>query len=111
MYCNETCQKNANDFYDLRLKFTKFFSIINGIFVLAIGIGIFAYSFIPMVGAWMVTISLLVLGVMYFFLPFPPETLIRKWQIKKSIKFCKILAGVLFSLGIIALVLTIIFVH
>lgn len=109
MYCSDECQNKANDFYDLQRKYQKFFSIMNGIFVLGIGVGIFAFSFINQLGAWMITICLLVLGVMYFFLPFPPDIMIKKHQLEKSIKICKIIAIVLFLLGIIALIATIIF--
>lgn len=110
MFCDENCQKHSNDFYDLKEKFTKFFAVINGIFVMAIGIGIFAYSMIPPLGAWMVTISLLVLGTMYFFLPFPPDIMIDKYKIKKSIFICRIIAVILFLLGLTAMFLTLIFV-
>lgn len=106
MYCSDDCQKNANDFYDLRDKYTKMFAILNGIFVLSIGIGIFAFSLIPALGAWMITISLLILGILYFFLPFPPELFLHKYKIKKSIKICKIIAIILFVLGVTALILT-----
>ena len=106
MYCSDDCQIKANNFYDLREKFTKFFAVFNGIFVMSIGVGIFAYSFIPKLGAWMVTIALLVLGVMYYFLPFPPEIMLDKHKIKKSVFICRIIAGVLFTLGITVLILT-----
>lgn len=102
MYCSDECQKNTNDFYDLRDKYSKVFSILNGIFVLSIGIGIFAYSFLPTFGAFLVAISLLVLAVLYFFCPFPPDVMIHKYKLKKSVKFCKIVSIVLLVLGVIA---------
>ena len=37
MYCDEECQKKANDFYDLKEKFVKLFAIVNGICVISIG--------------------------------------------------------------------------
>ena len=48
--------------------------------------------------------SLLILGLMYFFLPFPPEIMIHKYKLKKSILITKIIAGVIFALGLIVLI-------
>lgn len=100
MYCDDDCQKYANDFYDMRNDREKLFGIINGICVMAIGIGIFIYSILPEIGAWMVTSALLILGVMYFICPIPPDIMIHKYKIKKSVRFAKIVAVVLFVLGI-----------
>ena len=105
MYCSDECQNSANRFYDLREKFQKPYSVVNGIFVIAIGICIFLYSFLRDVGAIGASSSLLILGVMYYFLPFPPEVMIHKYQLKKSIKITKIIAGVIFFLGAAILLL------
>ncbi|MBQ0097722.1 MAG: hypothetical protein KBS62_02130 [Oscillospiraceae bacterium] len=107
MYCCDECQKKTIDFYDLRDKYSKVFSIFNGIFVLSIGIGIFAYSFLPTFGAFLIAVSLLVLSVLYFLFPFPPEIMIHKRKLEKSIKFCRIVSLVLFILGILATVFAI----
>ena len=105
MYCCDECQDQANKFYEMREKFQKPFSVINGIFVIAIGICIFLYSFLRDVGAIGASVSLIILGVMYFFLPFPPEIMIHKYKLKKSVKITKIIAAVIFALGIIVLIL------
>lgn len=105
MYCCDECQDQANKFYEMREKFQKPFSVINGIFVIAIGICIFLYSFLRDVGAIGASVSLIILGVMYFFLPFPPEIMIHKYKLKKSVKITKIIASVIFVLGIIVLIL------
>ena len=105
MYCCDECQNKANRFYELREKFQKPYAVINGIFVIAIGICIFLYSFLRDVGALGGSISLIILGIMYFFLPFPPEIMIHKYKLEKSVKITKILAAIIFALGIIVLVL------
>lgn len=105
MYCSDECQNKTNQFYELREKYQKPFSVINGIFVMVIGVCIFLYSFIRDVGAIGGASALLILGVMYFFLPFPPDVMIRKYKLKKSIFISKIIAGVLFFLGVIVLIL------
>ena len=91
-------------YYDLKDKFQKPYSVINGIFVIAIGVCIFLYSFLRDVGAIGGASSLLILGLMYFFLPFPPEIMIHKYKLKKSILITKIIAGVIFVLGLIVLI-------
>lgn len=104
MYCSDDCQTDANRYYELKDKFQKPYAVINGIFVIAIGICIFLYSFLRDVGAIGGAASLLILGVMYFFLPFPPDVMIQKYKLKKAVKITKILAAVIFALGLIVLI-------
>lgn len=105
MYCCDECQNGANRFYELREKFQKPYAVFNGIFVITIGISIFLYSFLRDVGALAGAGSLMILGIMYFFLPFPPDVMIQKYKLKKSIKITKIIAAVIFALGLIVLIL------
>ncbi|MBQ3416473.1 MAG: DUF2116 family Zn-ribbon domain-containing protein [Ruminococcus sp.] len=100
MYCDEDCQRKANAYYDLKEKFSKLFMIVNGICVLSIGIFIFAFSFFPELGLYGASGALIILGLMYFFLPFPPEIMINKYKIEKSLKICRIIAIVLFVIGV-----------
>ena len=104
MYCCDECEEQANLFYELREKYQKLFSVLNGIFVLAIGFCIFFYSFLRDVGAIGGAASLLILGLMYFFLPYPPDVMINKYKLKKSIQITRIIAGVLFFLGLLVLI-------
>lgn len=104
MYCCDECEKSAMQFYELREKYQKLFSVINGIFVLAIGVCLFMYSFLRDAGAIGCSFSLLVLGIMYFFLPYPPEVMINKYKLKKSIKITRIIACTLFFLGLLVLI-------
>lgn len=104
MYCSDECQDNAFSFYDMREKFQKFFSVINGIFVLAIGISIFLFSFMPSAGLIGGGTSLTVLGVMYLFLPFPPDIMIEKYKLKKALFITRIIAGVLLAIGAAVLI-------
>lgn len=108
MYCDEECQRKANAFYDLKEKFSKLFAVLNGICVLSIGIFIFAFSFFPEVGMFGAAAALLILGIMYFFLPFPPEIMTHKYKIEKSIKICRIIAIILFAIGLGLLITAII---
>ncbi len=100
MYCSDECQNSAFAFYDKRDKFQKLFSVINGIFVLAIGVSIFLYAFMPEVGLLGAGVSLTVLGVMYLFLPFPADIFIERKKLKKAILLTRIIAAILLAIGI-----------
>lgn len=107
MYCGDDCQNGANDFYDMRDKISKIMGIINGIGVMSIGIGIFVFSFLREVGAFMIAIPLVILGILFFFFPVPADVMIQKYKIEKSVKTTRIIAIVLLMLGIIATALAI----
>ncbi len=104
MYCCDECRDKAYDFYDTREKFQKLFSVINGIFVLGIGICIFLYSFMPDVGLIGGGSCMTILGVMYLFLPFPPDVFIEKQKLKKAIFMTRIIAGVILAIGAAVLI-------
>lgn len=105
MYCCDECQNSANKYYDLRDKFQKPYAVVNGIFVIAIGVCIFLYSFLRDIGAIGGASSLMILGLMYYFLPFAPDVMIQKYKLKQSIKITKIIAVIIFLLGLTALIL------
>lgn len=109
-YCDEKCENNAISFYEKRDNFTKIFAVLNGIFVMCIGIGIFVFSFSHMTGSIMVTTALLVLGIVYLCLPFPAEIMIHKYKLKKAVFITRIIGLSVLLLGILALILSFIFV-
>ena len=104
MYCSDECQNSANKYYDLRERFQKPYAVINGIFVIAVGVCIFLYSFVRDVGAIGGASALMILGLMYFFLPFAPDVMIHKYKLQKSLFIAKIIAAVIFTLGVIVLI-------
>ena len=105
MYCSDECQNASNKFYEMRDKYQKPFSIINGIFVLAIGICIFLYAFTRGIGAIGAAVSMIILGIMYLFLPFHPEIMIHKFKLKKAIFISRVIAGVLILIAVVVLIL------
>lgn len=107
MYCGDECQNGANDFYDMRDKISKIMGMINGIGVMSIGIGLFVFSFLRQVGAYMIAIPLVVLGILFFIFPVPADVMIQKYKIEKSVKITRGIAIVLFALGIVATALAI----
>ena len=105
MYCGNDCQIGANKFYDKKEKFQKLFAVINGVCVLGIGILIFLYSFLPDAGAIGISACLLILGVTYFLLPFPVESMVEKCKLKKAVFLTRCIACGVFALGAAALAL------
>ena len=105
MYCSEECQKNAKTYYKMQYKYQGGFGVINGIFVMAIGIGIFLYALVPNAGVFVASFSMIVLGFLYYFLPFAPDVMIRKYQLKKSIMITRLIALALLTLGFLAILL------
>lgn len=101
-YCCDECQKETIKFYDNRDKYTNLFSIINGICVFGIPIGLIVFSLVNYVGAGIISLSTLILGLTIIFLPFPVENMITKFKLKKAIKLTRIFGIIIFTLGIIA---------
>lgn len=108
MYCSDECQNGANKFYDMRDSVTKAIAIFNGICVMSIGIGIFIFSMVRNIGAYMISIPMVILGLLFLFFPIPADVMIQKMKIKKAIDVTRIIAVVLLVLGIVALTATII---
>lgn len=107
MYCCDECQKNTNKFYEVRDKISKLIGVINGISVLSIGIGLFIFSMIREVGAYMVAIPTVILGILFLLFPIPADVMIQKLKLKKAIKITRIIAGVVLVLGIAATIFAI----
>ncbi|MBQ8056846.1 MAG: hypothetical protein IJ275_00755 [Ruminococcus sp.] len=107
MYCCDDCQKGANEFYDMRDKVSVLIGIINGICVMSIGIGFFVFSFFKEAGAYMVSIPMIILGLIFMLFPIPADVMIQKYKIQKSVKITRIIALSLIILGIIATIFAI----
>lgn len=108
MYCCDDCQTNANSFFDMREKISKAVGVFNGVCVMSIGIGLFVFSFFRVVGAYMIAIPLVILGILFLLFPVPADVMIEKYKIEKAVKITRIIALVLLALGIIATTIAII---
>ena len=108
IYCCDECQTNANEFYDMRDRITKVIAIFNGICIMSIGLGLFVFSMFKDIGAYMVSIPMVILGILFLLFPVPADVMIQKMKIEKSLKVTRIIAIVLLALGILALIATII---
>lgn len=107
IYCCDDCQTGANKFYDVRESISTIIGIINGISVMSIGIGFFVFSFFREVGAFMVAIPMVILGILFLLFPIPADVMIQKYKIQKSVKITRIIAMILLVVGIIATALAI----
>lgn len=103
-YCDTECHAKANKFYETRERFEKLFSLINGICVFGIPVGLFMFSFLRTAGMITTVLSFLVLGTMLILLPFPTENMISKYKLKKAIKICRYVGAAVIALGILAFV-------
>lgn len=80
------------------------FSIINGICVFGIPVGLFLIPLIGRNGGILVGASFIILGIMFMLLPFPVDNMISKYKIKKAISLTRIIAAVLLVVGIASLI-------
>ena len=108
MYCIDECQNGAKKFDDMRDSITKAIAVFNGVCVMSIGIGIFIFSMVRDIGAYMISIPMVILGILFLLFPVPADVMIQKMKIKKAVNVTRYIAGILLVLGIIALVVTII---
>ena len=107
-YCCDECQKKAIEFYDTQEKYAKIFSVINGICVFAIPIGLFVLSFTARIGFSMIALATFVLGLMIILLPFPVDNMISSMKIKKAVSVTRIIGLVLSIIGIALIIADII---
>lgn len=107
-YCDEECEKKALDFYALRERYTKVFSILNIIGVFGVPVGLFLSAIDSAIGFSITAFSLILVGTTIIFLPFPVENMISSMKIKKAVFVTRIIGGGFLLLGIIVFVIRII---
>ena len=105
-YCDDECHIMANKFYEKSERFSKVFSIINGICVFGIPVGLFLISFSRSVGLTVALASCIILGIMLIILPFPTENMISKFKIQKAVKITRIIGCVVIFLGLLIIPLS-----
>lgn len=105
MYCCDECQEKAGKFYDMRDDYGKVFTLLDTIFVFMIPLGIFLGTLTGAIGNSLIVVGLVGLGIMLNLLPFPTESMIRKHQIEKSKKMCRIFGLILVAIGIVGAII------
>ncbi len=99
-YCDEDCHRRAIAYYDMCERFGKVFSIINGICVFGIPIGLFISTFYKP-AIYLSVASCVILGIMLLLLPFPTEGMISKHKIMGAMKRTRIVGLMVIALGMI----------
>ncbi len=84
-YCDEECERKALDFYSLRERYTKVFSIFNIIGVFGIPVGLFLSAIDAIIGFSLTAFSMMLVGITVVLLPFPVENMISSLKIKKAV--------------------------
>lgn len=108
MYCCESCEEQSKLYYEKRSKNQKLLSTMNIIGTCAIAFGIFLYALDNFIGALLLAIGGLSVGIITLVLPTPTDNLIEKFKLEKAVRLVRILGIVLLAFGIAATVLTII---
>ena len=108
-YCDEECERKALNFYSLREKYTKVFSILNVIGVFGIPVGLFLSAIDTAIGFSITAFSLMLVGITVFFLPFPVENMISSMKIKKAVFVTRMIGVGFFSLGVVMFIIRMIF--
>ena len=106
-YCDEECERKALNFYSLREKYTKVFSIFNIIGVFGIPVGLFLSAIDAIIGFSLTAFSLALVGITVILLPFPVENMISSMKIKKAVFVTRMIGFGFLALGLALFVLRI----
>lgn len=95
-YCCSECEKESLAYYAREKRSEKIVSVVNLISVFGlIGVTIAAVTFAAKTSCLIGAALVLILGITYLIFPFAPESIIKKYKIKKSIKLIRSFAVVL----------------
>lgn len=104
-YCSKRCEEQAGKYYRLTKNKKNLFSFINFTGLLALTAGLFWTLFQAQTGAYIAGVSLIFLGLLYFFFPFGTPGMLQKFKIQKTMKIVRILGIIAMVIGIAAIVL------
>ncbi|MDP4119946.1 MAG: hypothetical protein Q8876_02685 [Bacillota bacterium] len=104
-YCNEECKDNALDFFDKIESKNIIFSVFQIAGIILMIIGFITGVFQAFWGTLISGCAAILLGIVFYILPFGTLEMIKKFKIKKMIKITKLIAlgFILFGLIDIAL--------
>lgn len=108
-YCSEECHGKVNKYYETIEKFGKVFSVINMICFFGITIGIFLFAFLRTAGMVVTVTSCTTLGILLILLPFPTESMISKYKLKKATKITRYIGLAVIGLGILFMIFMLLF--
>ncbi len=103
MYCCDECEKQTKLYYERSERFAKPFSMINVVCLFGVMGGMFIFPMSKPFGAALSIICCAVLGVLLLLLPFPTESMIRRFKVQKAIKITRLVGvGMMFLGALIA---------
>lgn len=95
-YCKDTdCEQLALSFYEKRRNTEKTFGVFNLVCIAAIMAGLLTAVFKPVAGNFIVSVSLVVLGIAVLAMPYAPESFYDKYKIQKTTRLVRIFGIVL----------------
>ena len=102
MYCCDECEKLTKQYYERSDRFAKPFSMINVVCLF----GVMAKPF----GAGLSIVCCAALGILLLLLPFPTESMIKKFKIQKAIRITRYVGLGMMFLGALIAGLLVIFI-
>ena len=110
MYCCDECQKKALLYHEKSERFAKIFSMINVVCLFGVMVGMFLFPLSKPFGAALAVICCAILGILLLLLPFPTESMIRKFKMEKAIKITRIVGLCMMGMGLLIVGLLLIFI-
>lgn len=110
MYCCDECEKLTKQYYERSDRFAKPFSMINVVCLFGVMAGLFLFPMAKPFGAGLSIVCCAALGILLLLLPFPTESMIKKFKIQKAIRITRYVGLGMMFLGALIAGLLIIFI-
>lgn len=110
MYCCDECEKLTKQYYERSDRFAKPFSMINVVCLFGVMAGLFLFPMAKPFGAGLSIVCCAALGILLLLLPFPTESMIKKFKIQKAIRITRYVGLGMMFLGALIVGLLVIFI-
>ncbi len=110
MYCCDECEKLTKQYYERSDRFAKPFSMINVVCLFGVMAGLFLFPMAKPFGAGLAIVCCAALGILLLLLPFPTESMIKKFKIQKAIRITRYVGLGMMFLGALIAGLLVIFI-
>lgn len=110
MYCCDECEKLTKQYYERSDRFAKPFSMINVVCLFGVMAGLFLFPMAKPFGAGLSIVCCAALGILLLLLPFPTESMIKKYKIQKAIRITRYVGLGMMFLGALIAGLLVIFI-
>lgn len=110
MYCCDECEKLTKQYYERSDRFAKPFSMINVVCLFGVMAGLLLFPMAKPFGAGLSIVCCAALGILLLLLPFPTESMIKKFKIQKAIRITRYVGLGMMFLGALIAGLLVIFI-